>query len=126
MKRLLFLLACLTSFYTYAQVQPSWIRINQLGYLPSSKKIAVWGSKGEAPISTFRLVDSATGKTVYTGKASTAYGEYGPFKQSQRLDFSLFKKEGKYFLQAGNAQSPAFVINKDAYKGAADFCLRYM
>lgn len=126
MKRFLLLLACLISVYAYAQVIPSWIRINQLGYLPSSKKIAVWGSQGEASITTFRLVDSATGKTVFTGKAGKAFGEYGPFKQTQRLDFSAFKKEGKYFLLAGNAKSPSFVINKDAYKGAADFCLRYM
>jgi endoglucanase len=127
MKRLLLLLACLLSAYAYAQdVIPSWIRINQLGYLPSSKKIAVWGSKGDDSITTFRLVDSASGKTVFTGKASKAFGAYGPFKQTQRLDFSAVKKEGRYFLLAGNAQSPVFVINKDAYKGAADFCLRYM
>ena len=127
MKRLLLLLLCLMSVYAYAQETiPSWIRINQLGYLPSSKKIAVWGSKGDASITTFRLVDDVTGKTVFTGKASKAFGAYGPFKQTQRLDFSAFKKEGKYFLLAGNAKSPAFVINKEAYKGAADFCLRYM
>jgi endoglucanase len=126
MKRLLFLLACLLGLHAYAQEIPSWIRINQLGYLPSSKKIAVWGSKGDASITIFRLVDSASGKTVYTGKASKPLGAYGPFKQTQRLDFSGFKKEGKYVLLAGNAKSPAFVINKDAYRGAADFCLRYM
>ncbi|HEY1112205.1 MAG TPA: glycoside hydrolase family 9 protein [Chitinophagaceae bacterium] len=127
MKRLLFLLLCMMSVYAYAQeIIPSWIRINQLGYLPTSKKIAVWGSFGEDTITTFRLVDSATNKTVYTGKAGRAFGAYGPFKQTQRLDFSAFKKEGKYFLLAGNALSKKFVINKDAYKGTADFCLRYM
>ena len=74
MKRFLLLLTCLWSMYAYAQVVPSWIRINQLGYLPTSKKIAIWGSKGEAPITSFRLVDSATGKTVFTAKASKVYG----------------------------------------------------
>src|SRR5215203_1515292 len=110
MKRLVLMLAALFSVYAYAQEAiPSWIRINQLGYLPASKKIAVWGSKADAPIPSFRLVDSAT------GKASTAFGAYGPFRQTQRLDFSAFRKEGRFFLLAGNARSPAFVISKDAY-----------
>ncbi|MGZ5221597.1 MAG: glycoside hydrolase family 9 protein, partial [Chitinophagaceae bacterium] len=33
---------------------------------------------------------------------------------------------GKYYLQAGGAKSPVFEIGDEVYKGAADFCLRYM
>ena len=104
----------------------SVIRVNLLGYKPSSKKIAVWASREAHTIQNFQLVDVLTGKIVFQGTAGKAFGDYGPFKQTYRLDFSNFKSGGKYFLQAGDAISPEFLINEDAYKGAADFCLRYM
>ncbi|NML21610.1 glycoside hydrolase [Pseudoflavitalea sp. G-6-1-2] len=105
---------------------PAWIRINQLGYAPQGVKVAVWGSKGTVPVKEFVLVDSATGKKVLRKTAGKAMGSYGPFAQSQRLDFSSFTKSGTYYLQAGNARSPYFRIAKNVYDGAADFCLRYM
>ena len=111
--------------YLHAQTN-SWIRINQLGYQPSSVKVAVWASKEDKPIASFQLIDSATNKVVFTGKAGKAFGAYGPFNQSHRLNFSAFTKAGKYYLKAGNAISPFFRIANDVYDGAADFCLRYM
>lgn len=105
---------------------PAWIRINQLGYAPQGVKVAVWGSKGNAPVKEFVLIDSATGKKVLRKTAGKAMGAYGPFAQSQRLDFSSFNKSGTYYLQAGNARSPYFRIAKNVYDGAADLCLRYM
>ena len=104
----------------------SWIRINQLGYTPQGIKVAVWCSKDEVSVHSFSLVDAATGKTVFTNTAGKNFGAYGPFKNTYRLHFSSFKKPGIYFLKAGNAVSPAFRIDKDVYKGAADFCLQYM
>ena len=104
----------------------SVIRVNLLGYKPSSKKIAVWASKEANTIMNFQLVDVLSGKIVYQGTAGKPFGAYGPFAQTYRLDFSDFTNGGKYILQAGDAVSPAFLINEDAYKGAADFCLRYM
>ncbi len=130
MKRLLFLLPLALFFIGWMANQQSnpasWIRINQLGYLPQGTKAAVWASKENKSISTFQLVDVATGKKVFTGKAGTAFGAYGPFQQSYRLNFTAFKKPGRYYLEAGQARSPEFVISDTAYKGSADFCLRYM
>jgi peptidoglycan/xylan/chitin deacetylase (PgdA/CDA1 family) len=110
-----------------AQAQEdTWIRVNGLGYLPQSKKVAVWCSKGTASIDRFQLVDSASEKVVFSAKASDPFGTYGPFRQTYRLDFSAFKKGGTYFLKAGNVQSPAFRIGNNVYAGTADFVLRYM
>jgi endoglucanase len=103
-----------------------WIRINQLGYVPSGVKVAVWCSKENASLTTFDLVDSATGKKVFTSSTGKNFGAYGPFTNTYRLNFSSFKKAGTYYLKAGNAVSPAFKIGSDVYKGAADFCLQYM
>lgn len=108
------------------QEQDAFIRINLLGYKPSSPKTAVWCSVAGHTITNFQLVEVLSGKIVYQGKAGKAFGAYGPFAQTYRLDFSSFKDGGKYFLQAGDAVSPEFVISEDVYKGAADFCLRYM
>lgn len=106
--------------------EQSWIRTNLLGYKPAGSKVAVWCSKEAAGIEAFRLLDSATGKVVFTAKAGRSFGAYGPFKNTFRLNFSSFKKPGIYYLQAGTAKSPYFAIGNDVYKGTADFCLRYM
>ncbi|OQY91911.1 MAG: cellulase [Sphingobacteriales bacterium UTBCD1] len=108
------------------EIDSSWIRINQLGYLPNGVKVAVWCSKEQAGISEWQLVEINSGKVVASGDAGKPFGAYGPFKQTYRLNFTSFEKPGKYYLQAGNAQSPEFEIGNDVYKGAADFCLRYM
>jgi endoglucanase len=102
------------------------IRINLLGYTPDGIKVAVWGSKQNVSISSWKLVDVKTRSVVISGKPGKAYGAYGPFAQTYRLDFSHYKKPGRYYLESGNARSPEFEIGKDVYKGAADFCLRYM
>src|SRR6188768_509637 len=115
--------------FAFTPKQPetnSWIRINQLGYQPNGIKVAVWCSKEDLGISSWELVDAASKKIVYYSKSGKAFGAYGPFKQTFRLNFSSYKKPGKYYLQGGGARSPEFEIGDNVYKGAADFCLRYM
>ncbi|MEO8109037.1 MAG: glycoside hydrolase family 9 protein [Ginsengibacter sp.] len=106
--------------------EDAWIRINWLGYKPNGIKVAVWCSKEDISIKIFQLVDAATKKIVFTASAGKAFGTYGPFNETYRLNFSKFTKPGRYYLQAGNAKSPEFTIDNDVYKGAADFCLQYM
>lgn len=124
MRTRLLLIFLLLSNYAFAQ--NSWIRINQLGYLPGGKKIAVWCSNEKLSLKNFQLIDSATGKAVLTVAVSKPFGAYGPFTETYRLDFSTYKRPGKYYLKAGAASSPMFRIGDDVYKGTADFCLRYM
>jgi endoglucanase len=116
----------LFAFVSKTEKGNSWIRINQLGYTPGGVKVAVWCSKDEKEISKWELVDAFSNKTVYSAKPGKAFDEYGPFKQTHRLNFSSFKKPGRYYLQAGGVKSPEFEIGDDVYKGAADFCLKYM
>lgn len=109
-----------------AFAKQSWIRINQLGYTPHGIKVAVLGSKVESSVESFQLVDANSKKEVFKSSAGKAFGKYGPFNQTYRLDFSLFQDTGKYYLQVGSVKSPVFSINQDVYKGSADFVLRYM
>ena len=106
--------------------QDTWIRINQLGYKPESKKVAVWVSKKDQKVTAFALRDSKTNKIRYRGKASAAFGAYGPFIQSYRLDFSSFSRPGRYVVEVDGVQSLELRIDADVYNGAADFTLRYM
>jgi len=116
----------LFAFTTKQEETISWIRINQLGYQPGGVKVAVWCSKQDLVISKWELVDAASKKIVYSSKPGKSFGAYGPFKQTCRLNFSAFKRPGRYYLQAAGVRSPEFEIGEDVYKGAADFCLRYM
>lgn len=131
MKKLIALssyIICIAFLFSFDKKNESqtWIRINQLGYTPQGIKVAVWCSKNETGISTFSLIDSATGKIVFTNSAEKNFGAYGPFKSTCRLHFTSYKKPGVYYLKAGNSVSPVFKIDKDIYKGSADFCLQYM
>jgi hypothetical protein len=125
MHRWLFIILLL-GFTDKKETTAAWIRINQLGYIPNGIKVATWCSKDSVQIKTFQLVDASTKKFVFTGTAGKPFGAYGPFKQTYRLNFTTFKKPGRYYLQAGGIKSPEFEISNDVYKGAADFCLRYM
>lgn len=127
MYRLLIILLLFSFTVTGKKENPAaWIRINQLGYTPASVKVAIWCSKGTETIQTFQLIDAYTKKFAYSASAGKAFGAYGPFTQTYRLNFSVFKRPGRYYLQAGGIKSPEFEIGNDVYKGAADFCLRYM
>jgi hypothetical protein len=119
-------LALLLAFSRKKDGDTAWIRINQLGYKPGLSKVAVWCSKDPVVIKTFQLIDAHTKKIAFSASAGKAFGAYGPFMQSYRLNFSGFNKPGTYYLQAGSVKSPQFIISDTVYKGAADFCLRYM
>ncbi len=104
----------------------SWIRINNLGYLPQSIKVAIFGSKANGKINSFSLHDATTHAEVYTSKKVDAKGAYGPFSTSYRLNFSDFTKTGRYYIEADGIKSPVFRINADVYDHTADFLLKYM
>lgn len=128
MKHLFFQLF-LYSISLYTQAAPdTWIRVNMSGYAPKSSKVAVWVSKNSIKEQKFswRLVDAASRKVVKTFTVTENFGEYGPFTQLKRLNFTSFEKAGKYYIEAGATRSPVFSIGSEAYKGAADFALRYM
>ncbi|MBE6287585.1 MAG: cellulase [Mediterranea massiliensis] len=103
-----------------------WIRINQLGYLPQSIKVAVFMSNEESKVDRFALVDAFTNKVVKEFTTTKETGAYGKMKSTYRLDFSSFDGTGSYYLKAGNATSPRFNIHTGVYNGTADFLLNYM
>lgn len=118
------LLPLLFPLFLHAQ---QWIRVNQLGYLPTSIKVAVLVSKEtECNIASFSICDALTEKEVFRSKSIKRYGPYAAFKSSARLNFSAFKTPGAYYIQVGENRSPNFRIAADVYAGTADHLLKYM
>jgi endoglucanase len=123
---LLVTVSILASFSPHPPEANSWIRINWLGYQPDGPKTAIWCSKQDQIIASYYITKVSTGEVVFKGNTGPAFGAYGPFAQTYRLNFSRFRQPGRYTIRAGDATSPEFTIGEDVYKGAADFCLRYM
>lgn len=126
MKRNYYLLTLALLFAALPGKADEWIRINQLGYLPQSVKVAVFMSEEGTEVKEYTLVDAFTGKPVQTFNAAKATGKMGGMRTTYRLDFSSFTAPGTYYLQAGKAVSPHFPINARVYHGTADFLLNYM
>ncbi len=117
--------AIAASVPTTASGQQTFIRVNQLGYLPGGPKTAIACSLVESAIATFTVQD-ADGRVVYGPKKAIASGSYGPCASTHRLDFSALRKTGRYTVIAGGTASPPVTISETTYNGAADTLLHYM
>ena len=124
MKRLLTLL--IPVLCSVPALAGSWIRTNQLGYLPGSTKVAVLLSEEPVQVASFEIVDVFTGKTVFVSDAVRPTGSLGRMQTTCRLDFSRFSTPGAYYIKAGDTRSEVFPVNDRVYDGAADFVLNYM
>src|SRR5688572_3344151 len=105
-----------------------FIRINQVGYLPSGPKVAVactLDSAAAARLTSFAVQD-LDGRVVYGPQRVTPSGPFGPCVVTHRLDFSGLTREGRYRVVAGGVVSPVVRIDARAYAGAADTLLYYM
>jgi hypothetical protein len=103
----------------------AWIRINQLGYLPHTKKVAVFMSEEPVSAQSFVLLDADGNRPVATLDVRPAPA-FGRMVSVYRLDFSSVTREGNYVLKVGDVVSPCFAIHNKVYDGTADFLLNYM
>lgn len=108
----------------------SWIRVNQIGYLPEATKVAVFMTDETAQINGFELVDAFTGEVAFSSSAVRPTGVLGRMKTTCRLDFSGLKTSGAYYIKVlssgGEIRSETFPVGAGVYDGAADFVLNYM
>ena len=102
----------------------SFVRVNQVGYLPDAPKVAVVCSLDSARIATFTVRD-ARGGVVLTAPARRAE-PFGPCVTTHRLDFTRIRRAGLYTLSAGSAAPVRVRIGADVYAGGADTLLYYM
>ena len=125
MKKTALLLLFLSSTVMAARAD-SWIRINQLGYLPGSVKVAVYISTEEGADATFMVCDALTGEKVFRGDAELYDGAVWGMAAAARLDFSGVTEPGGYYIKYGKNRSEPFRISAGVYEGTADFLLDYI
>lgn len=105
-----------TSSVTTSSLQASLplIKINQVGFLPASKKVAVIPATNATH---FSIVKAGTQKAVLTSTLSEA-AAWAPAQETVKLaDFSKVKEIGDYVLHVdGLPDSARFHISADSYK----------
>ena len=104
----------------------SWIRVNQIGYLPVSVKVAVCISTEQDPGDSFNVCDALSSRIVFTGTVEKYSGADWGMKSAARLDFSELETPGGYYITMNDTKSEPFRIAADVYQGTADYILRYM
>ncbi|MEO5588361.1 MAG: glycoside hydrolase family 9 protein, partial [Gemmatimonadaceae bacterium] len=108
-----------------AHAQRTFIRVNEVGYLPGSPKVAVACSLDSTRIVTFTVQDSE-GRVVFGPHQTKSTGSFAACASTHRLDFSRLEKPGRYTIVAGGAASPPVRVGRNVYNGAADTLLVYM
>jgi endoglucanase len=131
MKRLLPLLAaCALALSTPLAAAPpvdsvGFIRVNQVGYLPGGKKVAVICSLEPRDFASFSVV-GVDGRVALGPAPARKDAPFGPCASTHRLDFSAVRAEGLYRIVADSLASPVVRVSRTAYAGAADVLLDYM
>ena len=103
----------------------SFIRVNQVGYLPDAPKVAVVCSLQPVEIATF-TVRSTDGRVVIQSRRARREGAFGPCAVTHRLDFTSLASPGNYVITAGGADPVTVRIGPRVYDGGADTLLYYM
>ena len=109
----------------FSGLKNNYISVNQVGYFPNRKKIAVLGdNKGDinhkaSSISLsgavdFEVVDKS-GKSVFKGKSSAPTKDADSGDTICKLDFSEVTEPGTYHIEAGEYKSFDFKIGDDIY-----------
>ncbi|PRY99856.1 glycoside hydrolase family 9 protein [Marinilabilia salmonicolor] len=103
-----------------------WIRVNQLGYIPNTTKVAVMIADDTVSPESFQVKALKSGEVVFSGTPRTEDGSVWGMKAAFRLNFSELTQPGSYFIESSGFRSPEFRIDQNVYEGAADFLLNYM
>ncbi|MCD7976701.1 MAG: glycoside hydrolase family 9 protein [Tannerellaceae bacterium] len=104
----------------------TWIRINQVGYLPGDQKVAVLLSQEPAGELAFVVKEASTGNIVWEDEGIRTNGERWGMHIALRLPFTGLSQPGEYYIESNQVSSPVFRIGPEVYQGSADFILNYM
>jgi endoglucanase len=120
MKITFLFLACSAAFAADASLS---IKLDQVGYLPDSPKIAVVAAP--QPAAEFLVRSSAGGSVVLRGKLSAARPDADSGDAVQFADFTPLAAPGRYYLDVpGVGRSWSFSIGADVYRRAYYMAMR--
>ncbi len=97
-----------------------YIRVNQVGFLPSDLKTAVIFSKRPINKQNFTIVNEKSGRVVFSGKFEKKVDTYGNFNFNYTIDFSKLKTDGQYNILIGGKKSYPFKIGRMIYNNVVD------
>lgn len=100
-------------------LSPNRIAFCHSGYSPNDVKRAV---AADLPCEVFEIKDSASGETVFSGKAQKVSCKGGNFSV---LDFTEFDKSGNYKISYGGTVTPEFTVNDNNFLPLADKLLNF-
>lgn len=101
------------------------IRVNQVGYRPDARKVAIAASTGPLD-GSFVVERLSDGRAVFSGTIGEDRGAWGTFAHHVPLDFSPLTVPGVYRLRLpAGAVSPAFAIGHGVYDHLAALSLRF-
>jgi endoglucanase len=97
------------------------IFLNQLGYYPGSRKIAIVKYSNS---SSFEILRSKDGKIIFTGRLSPVR-YYSESEDSVKMaDFSTLQDQGEYIIKVGEMKSVPFRISSYIFRDIAYASLR--
>ena len=100
-----------------AQNPVASIRVNQIGFYPEGKKIAIIPADQS---NLFHVKEVSTGKVVFKGKPGEPVTNPYSGKITRIADFSSFKKAGKFYIEVNaESKSPVFEIKEHVHKAVA-------
>ncbi|MCF8357912.1 MAG: glycoside hydrolase family 9 protein [Prolixibacteraceae bacterium] len=113
----------LVSIFSHAQTLSTDIRLNQLGFLPNSVKIA---AVVNATSDSFRVMDPDLLEVVFRGELLPSM-YYSASDENVRLaDFTLMTEPGNYVLVVdGLGKSFPFEVSEDVFTNLAKATLKY-
>ncbi len=97
------------------------IYINQLGYINSLRKKAVF----TGPAGPYEIIDAKTGKVLMVGdfEKTSAKRKFG--ESISVADFSSFQLKGEYYIKKGLKHSPKFKIADYPFENLKDSFLKF-
>jgi endoglucanase len=106
-----------------ATEQPlSSVRVNQLGFLPSSSKLAIVPA---SDATSFDVLDAQTSEVVFSGMLTTPANWLPANENVSQADFSSLAVEGTYLINvSGVERSPLFRVEQDTFLEAHDAALK--
>ncbi len=102
------------------------IKLNQIGYSPSSTKVAIVPIQdSQSSSSTFNVIASPSNSVIYTGTLSVARKWKYSGETVQQADFSDLKTPGSYYVQTSDSvRSHLFEISPQPLLAVHDAALK--
>lgn len=105
--------------YSTFEVPEKTILLNQVGYLPHVKKVAVF--RGLETEENFTVHNAETDEVVYIGTITDAQENTSAEETDWQADFSELTESGIYYLQSETCgKSDSFSIGEDVYNNLTD------